>query len=189
MTAPVAASATSLSVPDHVAFTSKASAAGNEFASSGPAKFRLSVSPFTLARRISGGVLLVAVSPLNAGASLPDRSLSRFEASLGRTYATSTSRSYAAGVAKVAVAVRPEMDTPVESTFVVPMVRWNTSAASGTLSSRGSSKVTVTVSQLAAAETNAGPVLSPVRPTRRLAKLSSSVLVVSCSTAPLAGLS
>ena len=115
--------------------------------------------------------------------------MSRFEASLGCAYATSTSWPCPAAVAKVAVAVRPERDTVVENTLLLSMVRLNAFAADATLSSSASSKVTVSVSPFAAAETNAGPVMSLAWPTPRLAKLSSSLAEVSLSTAPLAGLS
>ena len=78
-TAPVAASSTSLSVPERVAFTSKAAFAGAELVSSAPSKVTVSVAPFTAAEENAGGVLLVANTwgaiP-KFSTSLPDRSRS-----------------------------------------------------------------------------------------------------------------
>ena len=83
-TAPVSASSTSLSVPERVAFTSKAAFAGTELVSSAPSKVTVSVAPFTDAEENAGGVLLVmARGGQMRAASLPDRSLSRLAASGG----------------------------------------------------------------------------------------------------------
>ena len=56
----VAASATLRSVPDRVAFTVNAPAAGTESSSRPPLKVTVSAEPFTAAELNAGGVLLMA---------------------------------------------------------------------------------------------------------------------------------
>ena len=74
----VSARSTFRSVPERVAFTVNADAAGTALSSSGPLKVTVSSSPFTDADEYAGGVTLGTSVPLSTacGTLLPDRSLS-----------------------------------------------------------------------------------------------------------------
>ena len=109
-TALVAASATVRSVPDRVAFTVNALAAGFDISSRSPSKVSVSAAPSTDALLNAGGVTFVATLFRARGASLPDRSFSRFVASFVTSYDTRTVWPCRAGVWTVTVTVRPEID-------------------------------------------------------------------------------
>ena len=104
-------SARSTAVPPTL--TVNAPAAGTDAVSSPPSKASFSAAPFTDADENAGGVALVAVLLLNAGASLPDRSFSRFAVSAAWKYHTCTlcPCDAARAASKVAVTVRPEIET------------------------------------------------------------------------------
>ena len=71
-------------------------------------------APFTAAEENAGGVLLVADSPENSAASLPDRSRNGLApAPVGFRYSTATASPWVAAAAKVSVTTLPSTRMPV----------------------------------------------------------------------------